>query len=179
MKPLILPYKGVFPKIHPSCFIAPNATIIGNVEIGKNSSVWFGCVIRGDVNYIKIGENTNVQDLSVIHVSRGNLNEKLDSSGAPTIIGSNVTIGHSVMLHGCILEDESFVGIHSTILDKAIVESGGMVGANSLVTPGKRVLKDEIWAGNPAKLLRNLTEAEKKFILISANNYVNLAKEYK
>jgi carbonic anhydrase/acetyltransferase-like protein (isoleucine patch superfamily) len=179
MKPLILPYRGVFPKIHPSCFIAPNATIIGNVEIGKNSSVWFGCVIRGDVNYIKIGENTNIQDLTAIHISRGNLNEKLDASGAPTIIGNNVTVGHSVMLHGCILEDESFVGIHSTILDKAIVESSGMVGANALVTPGKRVLKNEIWAGNPAKLLRNLTEAEKKFILVSANNYVNLAKEYK
>jgi carbonic anhydrase/acetyltransferase-like protein (isoleucine patch superfamily) len=179
MKSLIIPYKGKHPKIHPSAFIAPNAVIIGDVEIGENSSIWFNCVIRGDVNHIRIGKNTNIQDNTVIHVSRGHLTTKLDAHGAPTIVGSNVTVGHSVILHGCILEDASFIGMHSTILDKAVVESGAMVAAQTLVSPGKRIIKGEIWAGNPAKFFRNLNEGEKDFILRSANNYVELGRDYK
>jgi carbonic anhydrase/acetyltransferase-like protein (isoleucine patch superfamily) len=174
-KPLILPYrgeyspKGILPTISPQAFIAPGAAVIGDVEIGADSGVWFGCVIRGDVNIIRIGSRTNIQDGTVIHVTR---------ETGPTHIGSNVTIGHSVLLHACTLEDDSFVGMHATVMDGAVVESGAMVAAGALVTPGKRIPKGQIWAGNPAKFFRVLTKEEQEFIPISADNYVKHAREY-
>ncbi len=168
-EPIILPYKGKLPKIAPDAFIAPGAVIIGDVEIGSKAGVWFGCVIRGDVNHIRIGERTNIQDGTVVHVTRVT---------SPTIIGSGVTIGHSVLLHGCTIEDGSFIGMHSTVMDDAVVSVGGMVAAGALVTPRKTVPKGEIWGGNPAKLLREMTQAEKDFIPVSADNYVRLAAEY-
>ncbi len=170
MKPVILPYKGIMPKIHKDAFIAPGAVVIGDVEIGAFTNVWFGCVIRGDVNTIRIGERTNIQDGTIIHVTR---------KTGPTRIGSGITIGHSVLLHACTLEDNCFIGMHSTVMDNAVVETGAMVGAGALVTPNKRIPKGEIWGGNPAKLLRPLKQEEKDFIKISENNYVELAEEYK
>ncbi len=174
-KPLILPYKGEYhpngitPTISPKAFIAPNAAIIGDVEIGDDSGVWFGCVIRGDVNKVRIGSRTNIQDGTMIHVTR---------KTGPTIIGSNVTIGHAVLLHACTLEDNSFVGMRATIMDGAVIESGGWVAAGALVTPGKRILKGQIWAGNPAKYFRDLTTEEQAFIAISAGHYATHAREY-
>ena len=126
------------PRIAPDAFIAPNAVIIGDVEIGSQTNVWFNCVIRGDVNTIRIGNRTNIQDGTVIHVTR---------KTGPTKIGSGVTIGHMVLLHACTLEDNSFVGMQSTIMDNAVVESGGMVAAGAIVTPNKRIPRGQIWAG--------------------------------
>lgn len=169
MKPVILPYRGIMPTIAPDAFIAPGAIIIGDVHIGSKSNVWFGCVIRGDVNYIRIGERTNIQDGSVVHVTR---------KTGPTIIGSNVTIGHSVLLHACTLEDSSFIGMHSTVMDGAVVESGGWLAAGALLPPGKKVPKGQVWAGNPARYLRDLKDGEISFIPVSAQNYVELGEEY-
>lgn len=167
---MIRAYKNIIPKIHESCFLAENALVIGDVEIGEDSNIWYNCVIRGDVNYIRIGERTNIQDGTIIHVWRDN---------GPTIIGSGITIGHKALLHACILEDDCFIGMGAIVMDRAVVESGAMVAAGAVVTPGKRVKKGEIWAGNPAKYLRNLSESEAAFIAISADNYVRLANEYK
>lgn len=169
MKPLILPYKGVVPKIATDAFVAPSASIIGDVEIGSQTGIWFNVVIRGDVEWIKIGERTNVQDGTVIHVTR---------NGHPTRIGSGITIGHSAILHACTLEDNCFIGMGALIMDDVIVESGAMVAAGSMVTPGKRVPKGELWAGRPAKLFRKLTQEEIDFIPISAANYAKHVNEY-
>ncbi len=168
-KALILPYNNMYPQISDEAFIAPSASIIGNVKIEKGVGVWFNCVIRGDVEPIFIGENTNIQDGTVIHCTRG---------GGKTIIGKNITIGHKALLHACTLEDECFIGMGAIIMDGATIKTGGMVAAGSVITPGKTVQKGEIWAGNPAKFFRHLTEEEAKFILISANNYLKHTEEY-
>lgn len=173
--PIILPYKGEYhpngiaPTISPQAFIAPGAAVIGDVQIGADTGVWFGCVIRGDVNSIRIGARTNIQDGTVIHVTR---------KTGPTTIGSDVTIGHSVLLHACTIEDFAFIGMHATLMDGVVVESGGWVAAGALVTPGKRIPKGQIWAGNPAKYFRDLTPEETAFIPVSAQNYVAHAREY-
>ncbi|MBN8827541.1 MAG: gamma carbonic anhydrase family protein [Sphingobacteriia bacterium] len=165
----ILPYKNLFPKIDTSSFIAPGAYIIGDVTIGKQCGIWFNSVIRGDVNPVTIGDFTNIQDGTVIHVTR---------KTAPTHIGSYVTIGHKALLHGCTVQDYAFIGMGSIILDKAIIESYGMVAAGAVITPGKVVKKGELWAGNPGKLLRNLTDDEMKFFETSAENYRLHVEEY-
>jgi len=167
---MIMPYRNITPAIAADVFIAEGAIVIGDVHIGSRSNVWFGCVIRGDVNTIRIGERTNIQDGTVIHVTR---------QTGPTTIGSGVTIGHSVLLHACTLEDNCFIGMHATVMDMAVVESGAWVAAGALVTPGKRIPKGQIWAGNPARYLRDMTAEEKAFIAISSNNYVELAEDYK
>jgi carbonic anhydrase/acetyltransferase-like protein (isoleucine patch superfamily) len=167
--PLILPYNGIYPRIARDAFIAPGAIIVGDVEIGSKSSIWFGSVIRGDVAKIVIGEETNIQDGSVIHVTRNGVN---------TIIGSGVTIGHKALLHGCVINDGAFIGMGSILMDKSIVESGAMVAAGSLVAAKKIVKTGEVWAGNPAKFFRNIKEEEIKHIAISAANYAKHAAEY-
>lgn len=164
-----IPYKGIYPKIANNSFIAPSADIIGDVEIGSECGIWFGCVLRGDVAEIRVGNRTNIQDGTVIHVTRG---------GHPTLIGSGITIGHQALLHACKLEDSCFVGMGATLMDDVIVESGAMVAAGALVTPGKTVKKGQIWAGNPARFFRDLTEAEAAYIKISENNYVKHVEEY-
>ena len=176
----ILSYRGIVPTIDPSSFVAPTAIISGDVTIGKNVGIWYGCVIRGDVAKIRIGENTNIQDNTVIHVTRANhVQNKTSDEGGPTIIGKGVTIGHSAIIHACIIEDHSFIGMGSIIMDLAKVETYGMVAAGSILTPGKTVKSGQIWAGNPAKYFRDLTQAEKDYIKISAQNYIDLMIEYK
>lgn len=167
---IILPYHGIFPTIHPEAFIAPGAVVIGDVHIGKHSSVWFGCVIRGDVNTIRIGERTNIQDGTVVHVTR---------KTGPTVIGSGITIGHKALIHAATLMDNSFLGMGATVIDHAVLEPGSFVAAGALVPPGKRVPTGQMWAGNPAKYFRDLKPEEVEFIPISAQNYVDLALEYK
>ncbi len=152
----------------------PGATVVGDVEIGEYSSVWPGCVIRGDVNIVRIGKRTNIQDGTVIHVTR----PQIAGQGGQTIIGDNITIGHMVMLHACTLEDACFVGMKASVIDGAVVKTGGMVAAGAVVTYRKIVPAGEIWAGNPAKLLREMKQAEKDFIMQSAQNYVNDAADY-
>ena len=165
--PIILPYKGILPTIHADAFIAPGAVVIGDVHIGAETNVWFGCVIRGDVNTIRIGERTNIQDGTIVHVTRGT---------GPTAIGSGVTIGHQATIHGCTLMDDCFVGMGATVIDGVVVEPHGFVAAGALVTPNKRVLSGQMWAGNPAKYFRDLTEKEHDYFAYSAGHYVELAR---
>ena len=140
MKPIILPYKGIVPNIDKDAWVAPGATVIGDVKIGEGSSIWFGVVIRGDVHKIRIGKRVSVQDLSMIHVTHY---KKLDKSdGSPTIIGDDVTIGHKVMLHGCTIEDGCLIGMSATILDDAVIGKESIVGAGALVTKGKNSRQD-------------------------------------
>ena len=167
--PRILSYQGVLPTIASDSFVAPGASIIGDVEIGSQVGIWFNCVLRGDVAEIRVGDRTNIQDGTTIHVTR---------NGHPTLIGSGVTIGHKALLHACKLEDSCFIGMGATIMDDVVVESGAMVAAGALVTPGKIIPKGQIWAGNPAKYFRDLTEQEAAFIKISEQNYVKHVEEY-
>ncbi len=167
---LILPYKGIVPTIHDSAFVAPNACIAGDVVIGAESSIWFGVQMRGDVHEIRIGKRTNIQDGSVIHVTRG-------VSG--TYIGDEVTVGHMALLHACTIESGAFIGMGAIVLDEAVVESGAMVAAGAMVTPGKRVPKGQLWAGRPAKFMRELTKEDLDFFPVSADNYARLARDYK
>ncbi|MEM8987781.1 MAG: gamma carbonic anhydrase family protein [Pseudomonadota bacterium] len=169
MQPLILPYHGKTPKIDDAAFIAPGAVVVGDVEIGPDASVWYGCVLRGDAGAIRIGARSNVQDGTVIH---------MDDGGTPTLIGEDVLIGHKVMLHGCTIEDRGFVGMSATVLDGAVVKSGGLVAANAFVTPGKTVSAGELWAGSPAKMIRELREGEDKWAELGAAHYVETGKKH-
>ena len=175
MPALILPFEGKTPKIHPKAFIAENAVVIGDVEIAAGASVWYGCVLRGDVNPIRIGRNSNVQDGTVIHV---NAPQKGMPDGMPTHVGADITIGHMALLHACTLEDGAFVGMRATVMDGAVVEGGAMVAAGALVTPNKRVPKGKIWAGSPAKELRDLSDEEKAYLKFSPAHYVEEAAKY-
>lgn len=176
----ILTYRGISPAIDPSAFVAHTAIISGDVKIGKNSGIWYGCVLRGDVTKITVGENTNIQDNTVLHGTRPNhAQNKTGAEGAPVLIGDHVTIGHNAIIHACIIEDYAFVGMGSIIMDLARVEKFGMLAAGAVLTPGKIVKSGQIWAGNPAKYFRDMTEAEKNYIKISADNYAELAREYK
>ena len=169
-KPVIMPFKGISPTIGKDVFIAPTAAIIGDVRLGDRSSVWFSCVLRGDDHYIEIGEDANIQDGTVIHVFEGKF---------PTLVGKRVTVGHGVMLHGCVLEDDCMVGIGSKVLDGAHVESGAVVAAGAVVSPGKRVKSGELWAGVPAKPVREVRDVERGFIKENWHHYHHgLAKGY-
>ena len=150
-------------------WIAPNAVVLGNVILKKNASIWFGAVLREDNDAITVGENSNVQDNSVLHTD----------NGSSLTIGANVTVGHMVLLHACEVQDDSFVGMHSTVLDGAVVETGAMVAAGAVVTPRKIVRKGELWAGNPAQKLRDLTEKDYETFRRAAAQYVRLANSYR
>lgn len=163
----LFPYKDSFPKLDKSVFLASGAKIIGDVEIGENSSVWYNSVVRGDVNYIKVGSMTNVQDCSMLYVTNGKF---------PLIIGSKVTIGHSVTLHGCILKDLCLIGMNATVLDGAVVEEKAIIAAGALIKPGFIVPSGKLAAGVPAKVIRELTEDELAEFEISAERYVEYTK---
>lgn len=166
---LILPYKDKMPMLAADVFLAPTANVIGDVEIGAATNLWFGVVVRGDVNHIRIGARTNIQDGTVVHVTRGT---------HPTVIGSGITIGHRAMIHGCTLEDGCFIGMQATVMDGAVVESGAMVGAGALVAPGKRVLRGELWVGAPARKARTMTDDEHAEILRLSDHYCEVAATY-
>ncbi|NPA55230.1 MAG: gamma carbonic anhydrase family protein [Epsilonproteobacteria bacterium] len=174
---MILPYQGITPNIHQTAFIAPSADIIGDVEIGEDSSIWFGCVVRGDVHYIKIGKRTSIQDMSMIHVTHFK-KEKTLTDGNPTIIGDDVTVAHKVMLHGCIIEDACLIGMSATILDGARISKESIVGAGALVTKNKTFPPRSLILGSPAKAVRELSDEEVKSIYYNANNYVKYKNEY-
>jgi len=169
MTALLKPYKNKLPILGKNVFLAENAAVIGDVVIGDESSVWYGCTVRGDVNNIVMGQRTNIQDGTVIHVS---------STLQGTYIGNDVTVGHMALLHACTIEDAAFIGMQACVMDGAYVETGAMVAAGALVTPGKRVLSGQLWGGSPAKFMRELTEEEKKYIPYSAKHYVGIAKNY-
>jgi carbonic anhydrase/acetyltransferase-like protein (isoleucine patch superfamily) len=163
------------PTLAVGVYIHHAATVIGDVTIGEESSVWPGVVIRGDVNHIRIGKNTNVQDLSMLHVSH---QSSWDPAGAPLIIGGSVTIGHSVILHGCILEDECLIGMGSIVMDKAVVQKHVLLAAGSLVPEGKLLESGYLYVGRPAKKVRALTAEEIAHFMYSANHYVRLKNQY-
>jgi carbonic anhydrase/acetyltransferase-like protein (isoleucine patch superfamily) len=169
-------FKKWFPKIKKSTWVAPSADIIGNVKIGKDSSVWFGVVIRGDVHKIKIGKRTSIQDLSMIHVTHYK-NENM-SDGNPTIIGDDVTIGHKVMLHGCTIQNGCLIGMSATILDGAVIGEGSIVGANSLVTSNKIFPPHSLIMGSPAKVVKTLSDEEVQGLIEHSARYVTFKDEY-
>lgn len=171
MSGLLLPFRNVRPRIAPQAWVAPNATIIGDTELAPGANVWFGCVLRGDIAPIRVGENTNIQDGTVVHVS-----SKLKDG---TRIGANVTIGHMCLIHACTLEDGSFVGMKACVMDGAVVETGGWVAAGAVVTPGKRVPKGQLWAGTPARYLRDVTPDEALYMEHLPRHYARLAGEYR
>jgi len=169
-------FKNFTPKIGADSWIAQSADVIGDVECGKDCSIWFGCVVRGDVHYIKIGNRTNIQDLSMIHVTH---HKKADrSDGNPTIIGDDVTVGHRVMLHGCTIENACLIGMSATILDGAVISKESIVGAGSLVTKGKKFPPRSLIMGSPAKVIRELSDDEVKELYASASRYVEFKKDY-
>ena len=158
------------PRIHASAFVADSAEVIGDVEIGEESSVWFGSVVRGDVNYIRIGARTNIQDCSVIHVNTGT---------HPTVLEDEITVGHRVTLHGCYVESGCLIGIGSTLLDGVRVGSNSLVAAGSLVTPNTVIPPQSLVMGSPAKVKRTLTDEEITNLSRNWRNYVELMKSYK
>ena len=162
----ILALRRSRPRIGNNVWIAPGAVVIGNVAIGDNSSVWFNCVLRGDTNAISIGQRTNIQDGTIVHVDPGPMS---------TTIGDDVTVGHGCILHGCTLMDRALVGMGSIVLNEAVVETDGMLAAGAMLTSGKRVLSRQLWAGSPAKLLRHLSDDEIRGIRKNAEHYVKNA----
>ncbi|WP_297485902.1 gamma carbonic anhydrase family protein [Sulfurimonas sp.] len=170
-------FKGTLPKIGEKSWIAPSADVVGDVTCGKDCSIWFGCVVRGDVHYISIGDRTNIQDLSMIHVTHYKNGDK--STGNPTIIGNDVTIGHRVMLHGCIIEDACLIGMSATILDGAIIGKESIVGAGALVTKDKRFPPRSLIIGAPAKVVRTLNDEEVAELYGSAKRYVAFKEDYR
>ncbi|WP_333023026.1 gamma carbonic anhydrase family protein [Wolbachia endosymbiont of Pentidionis agamae] len=164
----ILKYQNYEPQIDNSVFIAGGTYVIGRVTIEKDSSVWYNCVLRGDVGSIKIGSGTNIQDGTIIHVDR--------NPGGDTVIGNMVTVGHSCVLHACKIHDKALIGMSSTIMDNAIIETESMVAAGSLVTNNKIVRSGEIWAGRPAKFFKKVPQID--HITKSSENYIMLMKEY-
>ena len=167
--PICKSFKGILPSVDDSAFIADGVCLVGDVKVKSRSSIWYNAVLRGDVSYIDIGKNTNIQDGAVIHTSRFN---------GPTIIGDNVTIGHLAMIHACKIHDYGFVGMNATIMDNSIVEQYAMVAAGAVVTPGKVVGSKELWSGVPARFVRILSDDEVEHIRDSAEHYVKLGKIY-
>ena len=172
----IRPYKGILPTLGARSYVDPAATVIGDVVLGDDVSIWPGTVVRGDVNFIRIGARTNVQDGSVIHVSHDGPHAKL--GGFATVIGEDVTIGHKAIIHACRIEDAVLIGMGAIVLDGAVVKKHGFVGAGALVSPGKEVGEGELWLGNPAKKVRMLTDAQIEALYYSAGHYVRLKDEY-
>lgn len=166
---MIMDFEGINPKINKNTYISESVDIIGNVEIDENANIWFGTRLRGDMNKIVIGANTNIQENSVVHVD----------VNSPCIIGKDVTIGHGAIIHGCTISDNVLVGMGSIILNNAKIGKNTIIGAGSLVTQGKIFPGGVLILGNPAKVVRELTDDEIKGIKSSADNYVNLSKRYK
>jgi len=170
MNPIIMPIGGKTPRIAESAYIAPTATVIGDAEIGEEASIWFGCILRADGNLVRVGARSNIQDGTVIHTNGRN---------DGTLIGADVTVGHMVMLHGCILEDRAFVGMGAMVMDDAVVESGGMVAAGALVPPRKRIPAGELWGGRPASFLREIDVDQATSMAYATDHYVELMRAYR
>lgn len=166
---MITEYEGIKPKIHESCFIASSAEVIGKVELGEKTSIWYNCVLRGDENYIKIGKYTNIQDGSVVHISKD----------YETIIGDNVTVGHKSIVHACKIGNNVLVGMGAIILDGVEIEDNVLIGAGSIVTPGKKIPTGSLVLGSPARVVRNLSDEEIDMLIQSAKDYVEYADKHK
>ena len=167
---IIITLDGVTPKVHPTAFIAPTAVLIGDVEVGPESNIWFGCVLRGDVNKIRVGARSNIQDGTIVHV---------DVRTYPCIIGDDVTIGHGAIIHACTLKNRAFAAIGSTVLDGAVIEEGGMLGTGGLLAGGKIIGPNELWLGAPARLKRVMTDDDRKNFDFIAPHYARLGQRYR
>lgn len=172
----IRPYLDRIPVLGARAYVDDAATVIGDVVLGDDASLWPGTVVRGDVNFVRIGDRTNIQDGAVIHVSHDGPHAKL--GGFATRIGADVTIGHKAIIHACAIEDAVLIGMGAIVLDGAVVKKHGFVGAGAVVPPGKVVGEAELWLGNPAKKVRMLTEAEIEGLYYSAQHYVRLKNHY-
>ncbi|MDO4248548.1 MAG: gamma carbonic anhydrase family protein [Neisseria sp.] len=172
----VRPYLQHFPEIASDCYIDDTAVVIGDVHIGPQSSVWPGAVLRGDVNDIRIGSGTNIQDLSMLHVSQPS---DAKPEGSPLIIGNYVTIGHHVTLHGCTIGDYVLVGMGSIVLDDAVIGEEVIIGAGSLVPPRKTLASGYLYMGSPVKAVRELTEDERQHLRRSAMHYIEVADNYR
>jgi carbonic anhydrase/acetyltransferase-like protein (isoleucine patch superfamily) len=170
------PFNNSQPQLGERVFIDPACVVIGDVVIGDDSSIWPGTIIRGDVNHIRIGARSNIQDGTVIHVSHSGPNGK--PVGFPTLIGDDVTIGHGAIIHACSIADACLIGMGAIVLDGAVVENNGFVGAGAVIPPGKTVASGELWLGNPAKCVRKLSEREIEQLYYSAAHYVRLKDMY-
>jgi carbonic anhydrase/acetyltransferase-like protein (isoleucine patch superfamily) len=169
------PYRHSIPQLAPSAWVHPSAQVIGDVTLGPDVSVWCNAVLRGDVNHIRIGAGSNVQDLTMVHVSH---KTPAKPEGSPLIIGAHVTVGHSVILHGCNIGDECLIGMGSVVMDDVIIEDRVMLGAGSLVAPGKRLQSGMLYVGRPAVPVRALNEAELAHLRYSAEHYVRVKNDY-
>lgn len=167
---MIKPFLGKFPRIHETAFVTDDAVIVGDVEIGEDASVWFGSILRGDVNYIRIGARTNIQDQTIIHVS---------SKGLPTIVEEEVTVGHRVTLHACHVERGCLIGIGAILMDGVRVGPQSLVGAGTLLTPGTQIPPRSLVIGSPGRVKRELTDDELASLENSWRNYVELKEKYK
>lgn len=167
---MIKPFLGKFPRIHETAFVTDDAVIVGDVEIGEDASVWFGSILRGDVNYIRIGARTNIQDQTIIHVS---------SKGSPTIVEEEVTVGHRVTLHACHVEQGCLIGIGAILMDGVRVGANSLVGAGTLLTPGTQIPPRSLVIGSPGRVKRELTDDELASLEHSWRNYVELKEKYK
>lgn len=165
------PFQGKVPNIDPTAFVAPGAQIIGDVEVGAGSSIWYNCVLRGDMHRIRVGAGTNLQDGAIVHVDSGRAS---GDDGFPTLIGDNVLIGHLAIIHGCRIADGAFVGMGAIVMDGCVVE--GMLAAGAMLTPAKRVPPGELWAGRPAKPLRPLSDLERAMMALGPQGYAALAQ---
>lgn len=172
----VRPYLEHHPQIDESCYIDPAAAVIGEVSLAEGVSVWPFAVLRGDVNSITIGARSNVQDLSMLHVSH---KTPAKPEGSPLVIGEDVTIGHKVMLHGCIIGNRVLVGMGTIILDDVVIEDDVMIGAGSLVPPRKRLESGYLYVGSPVKQVRALTDEEKAFLVYSAEHYMRVSANHK
>ena len=171
----IIPIHGKTPRIHDSAFVAPGCTIIGDVEIGADSSVWYNCVLRGDTIGIVIGQRSNIQDGSVVH---GDPARPGDPDGAPCIIGDDALVGHMVMLHGCTVEDRGFVGLGAIVMNKAVIASDSMLAAGAMLTERKVMGERELWAGRPAKKLKDLSDEAIAGMTIGVAHYAENARHH-
>ena len=173
----LIPFEGKIPVIDPAAFVAPGAQLIGDIELGPEASIWYNCVLRGDMNRIRIGARSTLQDGSVIHVDPPRPGGPPE--GYPCLIGEDVLIGHMALVHGCTLLDRAFVGMGSIVMDGCVVEGDAMLAAGAMLTPGKRVPSGQLWAGRPAKFVRALGEADIQGMRLGVAHYVALAKRHR
>lgn len=172
----VRPFEEHIPRIAASAYVDPTAIVLGDVEIGPDASLWPQVVVRGDVNSIKIGDSTNIQDGSVLHVSH---DSAFAPGGFPLVIGRGVTVGHLAVLHGCTIEDQCLIGMGSLVLDGAVLRSGALLGAGSLVSPGMIVEGGFLWLGRPARRVRALSADERRYLAYSAEHYVRLKNRHR
>ena len=173
----IRPFRGIVPTLGARAYVDPAACVIGDVHLGEDSSVWPGCVVRGDVNHIRIGARTNIQDGTIVHVTHDGPYTQPD--GWPCLIGDDVTIGHGAIIHACTIGDACLIGMGATVLDGAVIQKNGFVGAGAVVPPGKVLASGHVYMGSPAKAVRPLTDSERSYFTYTAANYVKLKDSYR